>query len=99
LTRTRVRFIIEHVFGVYLRRRVAFLAVLATLFVGGLRYADASSGARPVVRYTVQPGDSLWGIAATRYAGDDPRSAVDTIATTNHLVSDTIMPGQTLLLP
>ena len=57
-------------FDVYLRRRIAFLAVLGLLLLGGLRFATPSSGAGPSVSYTVQPGDTLWSIASTGSAGD-----------------------------
>ena len=85
-------------FDVYLRRRIAFLAVLGLLLLGGLRFATPSSGAGPTVSYTVQPGDTLWGIASAGNAGD-PRAGVAAIRHVNHLASDTIRPGDVLLLP
>jgi LysM domain len=98
LTRTPVRAIIEHVFGIYVRRRLAFVLVLVTLVLGGLRFAASSSGAGPAVRYDVVPGDTLWSIAASHYDGD-PRAEIDSIRSANHLQTDLIVPGQVLLLP
>ena len=72
---------------------IAALAVIAWAFV-----AQASHGAGPTVRYTVKPGDTLWSIAAHRYAGD-PRDAIYRIERRNDLHGAVIVPGQTLLLP
>ena len=85
-------------FDLYVRRRLAFLLVLAALVIGGLRFAASSSGAGPAVRYDVVPGDTLWSIAAAHYDGD-PRAEIDAIRSTNHLQTDLIVPGQVLLLP
>ena len=85
-------------FDVYLRRRIAFLAVFGVLLTGGLRFATPPSGARPTVQYTVQPGDTLWSIASAGNAGD-PRAGVAAIRHVNDLASDTIRPGDVLLLP
>jgi len=84
-------------FDVYLRRRIAFLAVFGVLVAGGLRFAAPSNGARPTVSYTVQPGDTLWSIAA--HDAGDPRAGVAAIRRVNDLASDTIRPGDVLLLP
>jgi LysM repeat protein len=72
---------------------IAALAVIAWAFV-----AQASQGAGPTIRYTVKPGDTLWSIAASRYAGD-PRDAIYRIAQRNHLAGSVIVPGQRLVLP
>src|SRR5262249_29868368 len=89
---------IERMFDVYFRRRIAFLAVFRVLLTGGLRFATPSSGARHTVEYTVQPGDTLWSIASAGHAGD-PRAGVAAIRRVNDLASDTIRPGDVLLLP
>jgi LysM repeat protein len=47
----------------------------------------------------VQPGDTLWTIAATRYPGDDTRARVDEIERLNNLSSPVIEAGETLRLP
>jgi LysM repeat protein len=72
---------------------LAALALVAWAFV-----ARTSQGAGPAVHYTVKPGDTLWSIAASRYAGD-PRDAIYRIEQRNQLGSAVIVPGQTLLLP
>ena len=47
----------------------------------------------------VQPGDTLWSIAANRYPGDDPRARVDEIERLNRLQGPLIEAGETLRLP
>jgi LysM repeat protein len=47
----------------------------------------------------VQPGDTLWSIAAAHYPGDDVRVRVDDIERANGLQSPTIEAGQELRLP
>jgi nucleoid-associated protein YgaU len=58
----------------------------------GLRLA----GDRTVV---VQPGDTVWDIAASISGGDDIRAVVDEIQRLNHLGGAPLAPGQTLRLP
>ena len=54
----------------------------------------------PVVStVVVQPGDTLWGIAATRYPGDDVRVRIDEIERLNGLHSPQIGVGEVLQLP
>ncbi len=76
--------------------RVLILVVLgAFLWAVFARSSDAS---RPSVRYRVEPGDTLWAIAASRYGGD-PRAGVWKIQQRNHLGDASIAPGQVLVLP
>ena len=72
---------------------IAALALIAWAVV-----ARASQGAGPTVRYTVKPGDTLWSIAVSHYAGD-PRDGIWKIEHRNHLSGPVIQPGQSLLLP
>jgi len=72
---------------------IAALALIAWAFV-----ARASQGAGPTMRYTVKPGDTLWSIAASHYAGD-PRDGIWKIERRNDLSGALISPGQRLLLP
>ena len=55
------------------------------------------------VRYatvTVQPGDTLWSLAAAHTTGDaDVQETIDRITETNHLHVATIQPGQHLRIP
>jgi hypothetical protein len=46
----------------------------------------------------VRPGDTLWSIAVTHYAGD-PRDGIWKIQRENHLGATLIRPGERLLLP
>jgi LysM repeat protein len=61
-------------------------------------FARASESAGPPQAYVVQPGDSLWAIAAERYPGD-PREGVWKLRRVNGLTGAAIYPGQKLLLP
>jgi LysM repeat protein len=76
--------------------RVLILAVVAVL--GWAMFARPSVGAGPERAYVVKPTDTLWSIAAARYAGD-PRDAVWRIRDRNELVGTVIRPGQRLVLP
>ena len=58
----------EHLFV-----RIALLLIAAAFAVAVA--ARQSSGAAPAERYVVQPGDTLWSIASSHYAGD-PRDAI-----------------------
>jgi nucleoid-associated protein YgaU len=59
--------------------------------------ARTSDGAGQPATYVVQPGDTLWSIAAERYSGD-PREGVWKLQRVNRL-GTTIRPGQRLLVP
>ncbi|MDP9017752.1 MAG: LysM peptidoglycan-binding domain-containing protein [Candidatus Eremiobacteraeota bacterium] len=49
---------------------------------------------------TVNPGESLWGIAAAHTASDgDVQETVDQIAAVNHLGTTSVLPGQHLRIP
>ena len=75
----------------------ALMAAAAGLVVaGGVAYGGSSTAAQRVV---VKNGDSLWGIAQTRYPGDDIQSRVAQIESDNHLRSAALTPGQVLQLP
>ena len=76
--------------------RFLILLAAAALAVGLL--ARPSGGAGKPQRYVVQPYDTLWSIAAKRYAGD-PRDGVWKLERANHLSGSTVVPGQRLVLP
>jgi LysM repeat protein len=76
-------------------RALAFAAVLAVLGAVAVR---SSGGAGPERTYTVQPGDTLWSIAAHHYAGD-PRAGVWQLRRRNGLAGATIYLGERLVLP
>ena len=74
------------------------LLIAALALIAWATLARASHGAGPEQRYVVKPGDTLWTIAATHYAGD-PRDAIYRIDRRNHLGGSVIVPGQRLVLP
>ncbi len=69
-------------------------AVSVFLWASFARSSDASG---PEQSYVVQPADTLWSIAATRYS--DPREGVWELRERNDLDGTTIVPGQVLVLP
>jgi LysM repeat protein len=69
----------------------------AVLVVASARLAYGS-GPLPVETVVVTPGDTVWSIAASHYAGD-PRPHVEAILVANHLSSPVLTPGQTLRIP
>ena len=76
------------------------LVVLATAALA-LGLSKVALGDTPPVITTmvVQPGDTLWGIAAARYPGDDVRVRIDEIERLNGLHSPQIGVGEVLQLP
>jgi len=52
-----------------------------------------------VATVVVQPGDTLWGIAAARYPGDDVRVRIDEIERLNGRHGPQIDVGEVLQLP
>ena len=74
------------------------LALVVLVAVVWAVVARAGTAAGPERAYTVKPGDTLWSIAAARYAGDT-RSAVWEIGRRNGLRGGTIRAGQRLVLP
>ena len=85
--------------GVFGARRA--LAVAAVVGATTLGFALVAHGGSPGPETTVvvQPGDTLWSIAAERYPSDDVRVRVDDIERANGLTSPVIEVGQTLHLP
>jgi nucleoid-associated protein YgaU len=72
--------------------------ILAVILVAAALTARPSSGAEAESRYVVRSGDTLWAIAADRYAGD-PRRAVWRISERNGLAGGALQPGTVLYLP
>jgi LysM repeat protein len=72
------------------------LLTMVALIVG--MAARSSHGAGRERVYVVKPADTLWTIAAHNYAGD-PRAAIWKLEHRNKLASDTLVPGQKLVLP
>ena len=76
--------------------KLLVVAVIVAMAVG--LAARSSHGAGPERTYVVRPADTLWSIAARTYAGD-PRRGVWELEQRNHLRTDTLRPGQKLVLP
>lgn len=74
------------------------LIVLVATFLGWSVMTRTVESAGQTQVYVVQPGDTLWSIASTRYAGD-PREGVWKLQRQNQLAGTTISPGQKLVLP
>jgi len=90
------------------RRRRTMLAVLGlfalglALPLGGTGGHSHATGSAPAgtpnaVAYTVQPGDSLWSIAARVDPSADPRPLVAKLAA--QIGSDTVQPGEQITVP
>ena len=77
------------------------LVVVGTVVLASVGLAVAARGGAPPADSTVvvQPGDTLWSIAAAHYPADDVRVRVQDIEQANGLRSPIIEVGQTLTLP
>jgi nucleoid-associated protein YgaU len=76
------------------------LAGVLVMLAGWLLARVAFGGAPPEYgTVVVQPGDTLWSIAAAEYPAADPRERVGEIEALNGLTGPQIMVGQTLELP
>jgi LysM repeat protein len=76
--------------------KLLILLVAVALVVG--MAARTTHGAGPERVYVVKPTDTLWAIAVHNYAGD-PREGVWKLERRNGLRSETLRPGQKLVLP
>jgi hypothetical protein len=70
----------------------SWLAPLLSGPADGLHLAGVSS-------VVVEPGDTLWSIAASVADGEDVRAVVDSIQELNGLEGSGLVPGQVLQLP
>ena len=55
--------------------------------------------ARRFTVVTVQPGDTLWSIAAKHTGSGDVQETIDRISEANHLAVATLQPGEHLRIP
>ena len=77
--------------------RIIIVALFATVLAWSLLTRTVDGAGKPQ-HYTVQAGDTLWSIAASRYSGD-PREGIWKLQQRNHLAGTTISPGERLVLP
>jgi hypothetical protein len=77
--------------------RVLLVTFLVTVLAWSI-LARGSEGAGVGRSYRVEPGDTLWSIAALHYGGD-PREGVWRLQRANDLEDGTLIPGHVVLLP
>jgi nucleoid-associated protein YgaU len=76
------------------------LVVVLILLAGWLMARVALGGTAPAyTEVVVQPGDTLWSIAAAHYPAADPRESIQAIEALNGLSGPGIVVGETLELP
>ena len=80
------------------RRLLAAVAAVSFLSLG-LALAARGSTETAYTTLVVQPGDTLWSIAAEHYPADDVRVRVNDIEQANDLRGPRIEVGQSLRLP
>jgi len=84
----------------------AMLAVAVLAWMGGATRAEAAGSGSPpsavyrnLAKVVVQPGESLWTIAAQAEPAADPRNVVQQIIDLNALGGSSIQPGERLWVP
>jgi hypothetical protein len=86
-----------------LRRVTALVTVVVVVLVlaaGAFAVVRAvGSSPAPTRTVLVEPGQSLWQVAAATSPGSDVGETVSQIRSLNHLGGTTLTPGQTLLVP
>jgi LysM domain-containing protein len=82
-----------------LRRLYRWALVVVAALAVMLALSRVAQGGEAAATMVVQPGDTLWAIAAARYPADDTRARVDEIERLNNLSSPVIEAGETLRLP
>ena len=80
-------------------RQVVIGIGAALVIIFGLSKSVAGAGPAGYTSYQVQPGDTLWSIAAERYTGGDVREKVGEMERVNGLSSPVIVPGEELKVP
>jgi LysM repeat protein len=82
-----------------LRRLYRWALVLVAALAVMVALSRVAQGGEAAATMVVQPGDTLWAIAAAHYPADDTRARVDEIERLNNLSSPVIEAGETLRLP
>ncbi|MGP0223804.1 MULTISPECIES: LysM peptidoglycan-binding domain-containing protein [unclassified Paenarthrobacter] len=88
-------------FGIPAMLLAAALLSLAGFITSPAKASDSPSQLQPpvAVSVTVQPGQSLWGIAGAAAPDRDPRDVIAEIIQLNDLPGGRIQPGQQLFVP
>ncbi|MHC8607316.1 MULTISPECIES: LysM peptidoglycan-binding domain-containing protein [Paenarthrobacter] len=88
-------------FGIPAMLLVAALLSLAGFLNSPAKASDSQAQLQPpvAVSVTVQPGQSLWGIAGAAAPERDPRDVIAEIIELNDLRGGRIQPGQQLFVP
>jgi nucleoid-associated protein YgaU len=81
-----------------LRKSAVLAGAVLALSLGFAKVAEGGAQG-PDATLTIQPGDTLWSIAASRYPGSDVRAKIWQIEQDNHLSGATLQPGQTIQVP
>jgi LysM domain-containing protein len=76
--------------------RIVIVVVVATV-LWAVFARDTGAGG-PERQHVVRPGETMWSIVTSTYAGD-PREGVWKLQRRNELDGTTIVPGQRLVLP
>ena len=84
----------------------SMVLIAALAWLAGTARADTAAGGVPssavyhsLRSVVVQPGQSLWSIAAQYEPASDPRSVIQEIIDLNALSGTSVQPGQHLWLP
>jgi hypothetical protein len=81
-----------------LRNSAVLAGAVLALSLGLAKVAEGGAqGANATV--SVQPGDTLWEIASSRYPGSDVRAKIWQIEQMNHLSGEILQPGETIEVP
>jgi LysM repeat protein len=80
-------------------RMAAVLLLALSVSIGLAAVAHGGTAALEDATVVVQPGDTLWSIAAEHYPSADIRARVEAIERANGLHSPVIQIGETLRLP
>ena len=82
-------------------QRLGIMAVAGFAIFGFIfgQVASANDAAAEQVYYSVSSGDTLWKIASEQAPNQDPRDFIAQLVELNKLTSDSVTPGQRLLLP
>ena len=81
------------------------IIIAALVVTGGISVTARNMGTYQVTEsraaevHTVEPGETLWGIARYYYPQRDPRYIVHQIRQSNNLETATLQIGQRIILP